>query len=119
MPIAALFVPIVLLPTVAAWKRWLGAERQSLQGGRKALFVLGLSAVSLALFEYCLFALYTNHIGGFGTDFPAMLKWARPGFWISLAALLLSVSGTGKSRAWGMTASALALVLWIIPVWGM
>jgi hypothetical protein len=37
------------------------------------MFLVGLSAASLALLEYCLFVLYTHHIGGFGTNFPAML----------------------------------------------
>jgi hypothetical protein len=85
----------------------------------KALSTAGLVAASLALVIYVSFVAHVHRIGGCGTDFPAMLRWARPGFWISLTAVLLVVTGRGKCRAWAVTAAALVLVLWIIPVWGM
>lgn len=119
MSLEIFLVVVALVPTLAAWSAWTSKEHLSVSRARKALFTAGLLAASVALMVYVAFVMHVHRIGGFGTDFPAMLKWARPGLWISLAALLLSVAGRGQSRAWGMTASALVLVLWIIPVWGM
>jgi hypothetical protein len=119
MPIAILFMIIVLLPTVAAWRKWLTVDQRSLAGTRKILFIAGLCIATLALLEYLAFALYTNHIGGFGTNFPAVFKWTRPGFWASVLALFLVVAGRGKSRVFGLSSGALMVILWIIPDWGM
>jgi hypothetical protein len=119
MQLEILFVIIVLLPTVAAWRTWLSKDHASLNGTRKVLFLVGLLGASMALAIYAAFVVYTLRIHGFGTNFPAMLRWARPGLWVSLAALVLSVTGTGKSRVWSLAASALVLILWVIPVWGM
>jgi hypothetical protein len=119
MQLEILFVIIALLPTVVAWRTWVSKDRASLNGTRKVMFLVGLVGASIALTIYAAFVIYTLRIHGFDTNFPAMLSWARPGLWISLAALVLSVAGTGKSRAWSVAASALVLILWIIPVWGM
>jgi hypothetical protein len=83
------------------------------------MFLLGLVGASIGLTIYAAFVIYAFRIQGFGTNFPAMLRWARPGLWISLAAFALSTTGTGRSRLWSLAASALVLILWIIPVWGM
>jgi hypothetical protein len=118
MPINILLVLIALVPTAVAWMRWLGSEQRSLQGRRKVLFVVGLCAVSLALLEYCFFIIYTYYIGGFGTNFPGMLRWARPGLWVSLLAFLLVIAGRGMSRVFGLSASVVMLILWLVPIWG-
>jgi|GEM_PF-5132464 hypothetical protein len=119
MQLEILFMIIVLLPTAAAWLTWVSKDRASLNGTRKIMFLVGLVGASIALAIYAAFVIYTFRIHGFGTNFPATLRWARPGLWISLAALVLSVTGTGRSRVWSVAASALVLILWIIPVWGM
>lgn len=119
MSLEIFLVVVVLEPTLLAWSAWAAKDHLAASGARKALFTAGLVAASLALVIYVSFVAYVHAIGGFGTDFPAMLRWARPGFWISLTAVLLVVTGRGKSRAWAVTAAALVLVLWIIPVWGM
>jgi hypothetical protein len=119
MQLEILFVLIVLLLTVAAWSKWLTVDKRSLDGGRKILFVVGLCAASLALLEYCFFGLHVYRIGGFGDNFASMLKWARPGLWVSLFALVFVMAGRGKSRLLGLASSLLLLILWIIPVWGM
>lgn len=119
MQLEILFVIIVLLPIVAAWRTWVSKDRASLNGTRKIMFLVGLVGASIALTIYAAFVIYTFRIHGFGTNFPGMLRWARPGLWISLVALVLSVTGTGRSRAWNVAASTLVLILWIIPVWGM
>jgi len=119
MQIDALLILVALLPTAGAWRAWTSKDRLSLSGPRSALFVAGLVGTSVALALYVAFAIYTYHIGGFGTNFPAMLRWARPGFWLSASAFVLSFTGKSRSRAWAITGSLLLLVLWIIPVWGM
>lgn len=119
MPVAIAFTIIVLLPTVVAWRKWLATDRKSLAGARLVLFTTGLCVATLTLLEYFAFALYTNHIGGFGTDFPAVFRWTRPGFWSSVMALLLVLAGRGKSRAFGIASAVLMVILWIISVWGM
>jgi hypothetical protein len=116
---AITFFIIALLPTVAAWRKWLAVDHQSLAGTRKVLFITGLCVATLALLEYLAFALYTNHIGGFGTNFPAVFKWTRSGFWASVLALLLVLAGRGKSRVFGLSSGALVVILWIIADWGM
>jgi hypothetical protein len=110
---------IALLPTLAAWFIWLKTDRRSLEGARKVLFVIGLSVLSIALIEYLFFEIHIYQIGGFGTNFPAMLRWARIGLWLSLLALLLAASGRGKSRLIALASSLLVFIFWIIPVWGM
>lgn len=119
MPIAILFIIIVLLPTVVAWRKWLAVDQRSLAGMRKVLFTTGLCVATLTLLEYVAFALYTNHVGGFGTNFPAVFRWTRPGFWAAVLAFLLVLAGRGKSRVFGLTSGALMVILWIIPDWGM
>ncbi len=119
MLIAILFVIVVLLPTFLAWRTWLGRDQQILTGMRKVVFTIGLCVATLSLLEFLTFALYTNHIGGFGTDFPALFRWTRPGFWVSVLAFLLLLGGQSKSRAFGLTAAFLMIILWIVPVWGM
>lgn len=119
MQLALVFVIVALVPTVAAWLKWLSADRRLLLGSRKVFFLAGLCAVSLGLIVYCLFTIHTYRISGFGTDFSAMLRWARPGLWISLLGVLLSPTGKGQSRIWSLAASLIVLTLWIIPVWGM
>jgi hypothetical protein len=119
MPIAIALLIIVLLPTVAAWRKWLAADGQSLVGARKILFIAGLSVASLALLEYFAFALHTSHIGGFGTNFPAVFRWTRPGFWASVLALVLVSAGRGKSRVFALASAGLMVIVWIIPYWGM
>jgi hypothetical protein len=119
MQLEILFVIVVLLPIVAAWRTWVSKDHASLNGTRKVMFLVGLVGASVALTIYTAFVIYTFRIHGFGTNFPGMLRWARPGLWISLAALVLSATGTGKSRVWSVAASALVLILWVIPVWGM
>jgi hypothetical protein len=119
MQLEILFVVIVLLPTVAAWSKWLSTDRRSLDGVRKVLFVVGLCAASLAFLEYCFFGLHVYRIGGFGNNFAAMLRWARPGLWVSLFAFVFVMAGRGKSRLFGLASSLLLLIFWIIPVWGM
>lgn len=98
MSLEIFLVVMALVPTLAAWSAWTSKEHLSVSGARKALFTAGLLAASVALVVYVAFVMHVHRIGGFGTDFPAMLKWARPGFWISLAALLLSVSASKVAR---------------------
>lgn len=119
MPIAILFIVIVLVPTTLAWRKWLAVDQRSLAGTRRVLFTVGLCVATLALLEYLAFALYTDHIGGFGTNFPAVFRWTRPGFWASVLALLLVLAGRGRSRVFGLSSAVLMIIVWIIPDWGM
>jgi len=119
MSLEITLIIIGLLPTLAAWRTWASKDRVSLNGTRKALFVAGLAGASLALAIYVAFVFYAHRIHGFGTNFPAMLRWARPGFWLSLLALLLVLAGRGRSRVFGLASSLVVLILWIIPIWGM
>lgn len=119
MPIAIILIIIVLLPIAVAWKKWLATDQQSLIGTRKILFTAGLSVATLALVEYLAFALYTTHIGGFGTNFPSVFKWTRPGFWASVLALFLVLAGRGRSRLFGIVSAILMAIVWVIPDWGM
>src|SRR5438552_1862979 len=92
-----LFIVIGILLLIGAWKKWL-AEEILLPRLRKALFLLGLCVVSLALIEYAQFIVHVHRIGGFGNNFAEMLRWARPGFFLSLASLILAAVGRGRSR---------------------
>jgi glucan phosphoethanolaminetransferase (alkaline phosphatase superfamily) len=114
MPLEITLIIIGLLPTIAAWRAWASKDRTSLTGTRKALF-----AASLALTIYVAFVIYTYRIHGFGSNFAAMLRWARPGLWISLFAVLFVIAGRGRSRLFGLASSLVVFLLWIIPVWGM
>ena len=95
------------------------SPNMSLNGTRKVLFLTGLAGASIALTIYLAFVIYPFRIHGFGTNFPAMLKWARPGLWISLFAILFVLAGRGRSRLFGLASSLVVFLLWIIPVWGM
>jgi hypothetical protein len=119
MQLTIMFVTIVLLLTIVAWSKWLIADRRSLIGTRKVLFICGLSIATLALFEYFFFGLHIYRIGGFGDNFSAMLIWARPGLWGSFIALVLVIAGRGTSRLFGIAASSLLLIFWLIPIWAM
>ena len=119
MQIEIALIITALLPTVAAWRAWASKDRHPLKGGRKALFVTGLVGVSGALALYVVFDIYTYRIGGFGTNFPGMLRWARPGHWMSLASLCLVLTGRGTSRSFALASALVILILWVIPVWGM
>ena len=117
--IAILFIILPMWPVAAAWRSWNSIDQKSLNGVRKFLSLVGLIGVSVDLGIWIAFVAYTVYIGGFGTHFPAMLKWIRPGLWLSVAVLALSSSGKGKSRISGVAASIAMLVLWIVPIWGM
>lgn len=119
MQIEIALIIIALVPTVAAWRAWALKDRYSLSRARNVLFLTGVVGASLALALYILFDIHTCRIGGFGTDFPAMLRWARPGHWVSFFSLLLVVGGRGKSRLFGLASSLIIFILWVIPVWGM
>lgn len=119
MQLEILLISIALLPTIAAWRAWTSKVRLSMNGTRNFLFVVGLVGASLSLALYVAFASYVNQIGGFGVNFAAMLRWARPGVWISLAALLLVLAGRGRSRLFGLASTLIMLILWIMPIWGM
>ena len=60
-----------------------------------------------------------SRLNGPRPDFLRMLLWARPGFWISIAALILCVIGKGWSRVLSLIASLPMLGLWAIPIWGL
>jgi hypothetical protein len=109
---------IVSIPLTAAWRKWLVTDQRVIPSTRKILFLTGLCVATLVLLEYVAFAFYTSHIGGFGTDFPAVFRWTRTGFWGSVLALLLVSVGRGKSRAFGLTSAGLMVVMWIILSWG-
>jgi hypothetical protein len=119
MPIDILLFIIVLLPTALAWRRWLAVDQLSLAGTRKFFFIGGLVSITIALLEYLVFAVYTYHIGGFGTNFPAVFMWTRPGLWVSILALLLVLMGVSKSRLFGLISAVLMILMWIIPGWAM
>ena len=107
------------MPVIFAWRRWFFADRQASKGGRKVLFIFGLSVASLALIWYCLLAVYMYWIGGFGENFAAVLRWTRPGFWLSAVAAVLTTAGRGRSRVLALVSSLVLAILWAIPVWGM
>jgi len=119
MPTAITLIIILLFPTGLAWRKWLATDRKFLAGARKVMFVVGLSIATLALVEYFAFALYTSHIGGFGTNFPALFRWTRPGFWVSVVAVFLVIAGQGRSRLFGLTSAVLMALAWVVPDWGM
>jgi hypothetical protein len=119
MSLEITLIIIGLLPTLAAWSAWASKDRVTLNGTRKALFLAGLTGASIALTIYIAFVIYTFRIHGFGTNFPAMLRWARPGLWISLFAFLFVLTGRGRSRLFGLASSLAVFILWIVPVWGM
>jgi hypothetical protein len=114
-----ILINIVLLPMALTWKVWLSADRQYLHGSRKVLFALGLCAATLAIVEYLAFALYTARIGGFGTNFAAVFRWTRPGFWASVMAFLLLLAGRGRSRIFGVASAGMMVAMWVIIDWGM
>jgi hypothetical protein len=118
MPITILLTLVPVIPTGLAWTKWIAADQHLLGRRRKIAFSLGLCTATVSLLEYAAFVAYAMHIGGFGTNFPALLLWTRPGFWISVAALLLALAGGGKSRAFGAISGALLVILWAIPDWG-
>lgn len=64
MPLEITLIIIGLLPTVAAWRAWASKDRASLNGTRKALFLLGPVAASIALTIYVAFVIYTYRIHG-------------------------------------------------------
>jgi hypothetical protein len=74
----------MLLPTVAAWRAWMSNDRLSVNGSRKALFVAGLVGASVSHTLYVAFATYAYQIGGFGTDFAAMLRWGFSALYSSI-----------------------------------
>ena len=117
--IAILFVILPMWPVAAAWRSWAAVDQKSLNGVRKFLSLVALIGVSVDLGIWIAFVAYTDYIGGFDAHFSTMLKWVRPGLWLSIAVLALSLSGKGKSRISGVAASVALLVLWILPIWGM
>jgi len=119
MQIEIVLIIIALVPTLIAWRVWAVKDRRSLTGTRKVLFTAGLIGATLALATYVEFAIHTARIGGFKTDFPSLLAWTRPSFWMSVAAIMLCVAGKGQSRAWALISSILVAILWVLPVWGM
>src|SRR5579883_2455032 len=74
MPIAIVFIITALVPTVAAWRKWLAVDQRSVGVTRKILFTRGLWVPPLPRLEYRASALYSTHFGGFGRNFPAFLK---------------------------------------------
>lgn len=119
MPLDIILIVIGIVAAVSAWRTWAMDGQTALNTTRRRLFVGGLLAASLALATCVAFVLYTYRIGGFGTHFSAMLKWARPGVWISFTSLILVTTGRGRSRLIGIVYSLLMFALWAIPIWGM
>ena len=113
-----LVAPTVIL-AVWGWAAWLSSDGQVCRGSRRALFIISLAALSLALAWYSLFLAHAYRIGGFGENFNALLGWARPGFALSVVAAVLSVAGRGKSRVLALVSSSLLGFLWVFLVSGM
>ena len=86
---------------------------------RRVSSAVGLAFASGALAAHVAFMVTAIELRGFSTNFPAMLQWARPGLWLSLAAVALAFTGRGKSRPLAIVTSALILVLWVAPIWAM
>jgi hypothetical protein len=103
---------------IAAWVKWF-SERGSISRYRGVLFLLGLCVGSLAVVEYFLLILFAHRIGGFGSDFGDFLGWARPGFFLSLLALILGFAGVGTSRFFVVALACGLLLVWVLLVNGM
>ncbi len=119
MQLNLLLITVILVPTIAAWRGWALKDRHALAGVRQVLFLAALAAVSAAIILYTLLVIQAHTIGGFGANFPALLAWVRPGSWLSLAAMPLSLFGRGKSRAFAALSSSLMTVRWLLLVWVM
>jgi hypothetical protein len=104
---------------IASWYRWATSDRSQAQRTRRYLFLGGLLIASVDLILYLAFTIQNTRSQGPRPDFLRTLLWAKPGFWISIAALVLCFSGKGWSRVSSLVAALLMLGLWIIPIWGM
>lgn len=117
MPVVQILIAVVL-PCVA-WYRVAVDKRPLFAGWRARVLLAGLVIASLSSIAFVGLVCRAVWLGGFGTDFPSLLSWVRPGLWLSIVALGLCVIGAGPSRGWAVAASIVILALWVIPVLGM
>ena len=119
MQLEKLFVFTLGVSLLASWCWWVGVDRRKLNGARVALSVSALLVMSVAFFMYGRFIVgdVTNRSGE--PSFRFMLSLARPGLWLSFAALVLCLAGKGVSRVLMLVTTLLMITFWIIPVWGM
>jgi hypothetical protein len=112
-----IFLLVMMLLALSTFK-WVTTDHHLVFGYRKAAFstalLLGVGGVCVFL----AFCIHVKHIGGFGTDVPALLKWTRTGFWMSLGAAILSFGGRGRSRILSCVGSMTLVIIWILTAWG-
>lgn len=116
------FIPAAVVTAAAAvaWRARLTRRKPDTGSpAAAALALAGLITASCATALYLAFAIEAARVGGFGTDFRAVLAWARPGLWLSLTALVLSAMGKGTGKIPNVVFSALVLLAWVVPAWSM
>lgn len=84
------------------------SDKTSVTGARAMAFVAGASAGTISLACY---------IGFVFASSAHSWAWLRPGYWTSLAGMVLSSFGKSKSRGFGVASSVLMLVLWTLFAW--
>jgi lipid-A-disaccharide synthase-like uncharacterized protein len=109
---------VIILSSILAlggWVYWFRQERQRLPVVRRRLFALGLLGVSVAILSYAVFVTKQDSL----KDPWAIVDWAAPNFWVSLASLICCACGRGKARMLGSMASVIILLLWALPGFAM
>ncbi len=104
------------MPLLIAWRAWEKRDQQ-VDGVRKLLFVLGVLITSLALLVYLAFSIETFRRHDWFSDLSGFTIWLRVGLWTSVAGLVFSCFGKGKSRAWSVIAASPLSALWLIMAW--
>jgi hypothetical protein len=99
---------------VLAWRQSLQHDGRFLSRFRRSLSVLGLGLTSVGLLIFLAFSVQTARIQGWFNDQDAMLIWIRAGGWISLAGIILTIFGRGKSRIWGTVSGILVAGVWFL-----
>ena len=112
-------VTAAIIPVCVAWYVWMARKRPDLTRARRGVFTAGLILTSLAVIMYVAFIFRAESLGGFKTDFGSVLKWARPGGWVSALGLVLCGAGKGTARMVAVMAAVWNLLLWSTPIIGM
>jgi len=103
------------LPLILAWTRWLRTESKLVVGPRKAAFVVGIVATSVACLGLFCFSVVTALLaGGWFSNLNAFFGWIHTGFCVAAAGFVFSLFGKGRSRPLSLVSAALIILLWFL-----
>jgi len=115
--LSILLVFVVMAVGILAYLGWRGWARRRLSlarhGWRNGATLAALISVSVAAILFVAYAIHNIAVGGDGNGNATTLLCIRTGNYLSVAAMLLSLAGTGRERWLTFIGGCFTLFLWV------